>query len=172
MRVVTAALAEMTGTVLDDNNRAVDGCSIPTFAIPLRALALAFARFGAGNGMAPDRAAAAVRIRAAVAANPVMVAGTGRFDTKLMTALGERVFSKTGAEGVFCASIPELGVGIAVKCGDGAGRGAEVVTAALVERFLLPDGEAGELLGRLVRPVLRNWNGIHTGNLRPAGPLA
>jgi L-asparaginase II len=172
MRVVTAALADMTGATLDDSNRAIDGCSIPTFAIPLRALALAFARFGSGNGVEPGRAAAAARIRKAVAANPQMVAGTGRFDTRLMTALGERVFSKTGAEGVFCASIPELGIGLAVKCDDGAGRGAEVVTAALVERFLHPTGPEGETLAAMVRPKLKNWNGIEIGVIRPAGPLA
>ncbi|MCW3474222.1 asparaginase [Limobrevibacterium gyesilva] len=172
MREVTAALADMTGAALDEGNRAVDGCSIPTYAIPLRALALSFARFGSAQGLAPARAAATRRIRAAVAANPMMVAGTGRFDTRLMTALGARVFSKSGAEGVFCAAIPELGLGLAVKCDDGAGRAAEVATAALIGRFLHPDGAQGEALAGLTQPVLRNWNGIAVGAVRPAGPLA
>jgi L-asparaginase II len=171
MREVTAALADMTGAKLDDGNRAVDGCSIPTYAIPLRALALAFARFGSGQGMSATRAAATRRIRAAVAANPMMVAGTGRFDTKLMTALGDAVFSKSGAEGVFCAAIPSLGLGIAVKSDDGAGRAAEIATGALVARFLKPSGEAGAALHRLVRPALKNWNGIEVGALRPAEAL-
>lgn len=172
MREVTAALADVTGAKLDESNRAVDGCSIPTYATPLRALALGFARFGTGQGMAPARAEAARRIRAAVAAHPHMVAGTGRFDTKLMTALGARVFSKTGAEGVFCVAMPELGLGIALKCDDGAGRAAEVATAALVARFLRPEGAAGEAVAALARPALRNWNGIHVGDVGPAGPLA
>ncbi|HEY0419775.1 MAG TPA: asparaginase [Acetobacteraceae bacterium] len=168
MRAVTAALAEMTGAGLDESNVAVDGCSIPTYAIPLRALALGFARFATGQGLHPDRAAATRRIRAAVAANPLMVAGTGRFDTRLMTALGERVFSKTGAEGVFCVALPEQGLGLAVKCNDGAGRAAEIVTANLLAR-LMPD--APEALAELARPRLRNWNGIDIGELRPAGPI-
>jgi L-asparaginase II len=171
MRVVTAALAEVTGTVLDDTNRAVDGCSIPTYAIPLKALARGFARFGTGQGLARTLADAARRIRAAITANPFMVGGTGRFDTELMTALGGRVFSKGGAEGVFCAALPQLGFGIAVKADDGAGRAAQVMTAALVERFLRPSGEAGAVLARLAQPVLRNWNGIAVGELRPCGPL-
>lgn len=168
MREVTAALADMTGTRLDDGNRAVDGCSIPTYAIPLRALALAFAGFGTGVGLPPARATASRRIRAAVAAHPFMVAGTGRFDTRLMTLMGARVFSKTGAEGVFCVALPELGLGLAVKCDDGTGRAAEVVTAALIERFLRP-GEPG--FEALVRPHLINWRGVRVGGLRPAGPL-
>ena len=166
MEMVTAALAETTGAVLNARNRAVDGCSIPTYAIPLRALAMAFARFGSGIGLHADRALAAGRIRNAVAAHPLMVAGTGRFDSRLMTALGARVFSKSGAEGVFCAAIPELGLGLAVKCDDGAGRAAEVVTAALIER-LLPD--LGDAIDELARPTLTNWNGIAVGGMRSVG---
>lgn len=169
MRAVTAALGETTGARLDESNFAVDGCSIPTYAIPLHAMALAFARFGTGRGFSADRAAAAARLRRAVAAHPFMVAGTGRFDTRLMTALGDRVFSKTGAEGVYCVALPELGLGIAVKCDDGAGRAAEIVTAALIARFLKPDGQE---FADLSRPVLRNWNGVHVGDMRPVAALA
>lgn len=170
MREVTAALADMTGARLDATNLAVDGCSIPTYAIPLRALALGLARFGAGTAMSPARKAAAERIRAAVAANPFLVAGTDRFDTKLMSALGARVFSKTGAEGVFCAAIPEYGLGIAVKCDDGATRAAEIVTAALVARFLPGAGELPQVAS-LSRHSLKNWNGIVIGEACPAGAL-
>lgn len=170
MREVTAALADMTGARLDAGNLAVDGCSIPTYAIPLRALALGFARFGAGAGLSPARRAAAERIRAAVAANPFLVAGIGRFDTRLMSALGARAFSKTGAEGVFCAALPEAGLGIAVKCDDGATRAAEIATASLVARFL-PGAAAMPEVAGLVRHTLRNWNGIAIGEARPAGAL-
>lgn len=172
MRLITAALADLTSTVLDESNIAVDGCSIPTYAIPLRALALAFARFGSGHTLGPARLAASRRIRAAVAANPLMVAGTGRFCTRLMTLLGERVFAKSGAEGVYCAAIPELGLGLAVKCDDGAGRAAEVATAALVARFLPNNGTAIDALAAMARPELRNWNGILVGGLRPGAALA
>ena len=169
MRAVTAALAETTGARLDDGNRAIDGCSIPTYAIPLRAMALAFARFGTGEGFSPDRATAASRLRRAVAANPFMVAGTDRFDTRLMMLLGDRVFSKTGAEGVYCVSLPKLGYGIAVKCDDGAGRAAEIVIAALIARFLKPDNAA---LDAMCRPEMKNWNGIVVGGMRPVAALA
>jgi len=168
MRQVTAALAETTSTRLDAEHRGVDGCSIPTYAIPLQALALAFARIGCGVGLSADRAAAALRLRRAVAAHPFMVAGTDRFDTRLMGLLGTRVFSKTGAEGVFCAALPELGLGLAVKCRDGAGRAAEVATAALIARFLKPQMPE---FSALLRPELRNWNGTKVGELRPASAL-
>lgn len=171
MREVTAALAGVTGASLDEANRATDGCSIPTYAVPLRSLALGFARFGTGHGFGPIRAEAARRIRAAVATHPFMVAGTGRFDTELMNAFGTRAFVKIGAEGVHCGALPELGFGFAVKCDDGAGRAAEVVTAALVRHFLRPQDEPASILDRLASPSLRNWNGITVGELAPAGAL-
>jgi len=165
MREITAALAAMTGAVLDERNRAVDGCSIPTFAIPLRAQALGFARVGTGAGQAPARAAALARIRAAVAANPLMVGGTGKFDTDVMKAMGTRIFSKGGAEGVHAMALPEKGLGIVVKARDGAGRAGNVAAATLAARFL---GDAGDKLAPFTHPVLRNWRGIEVGQMRVA----
>ena len=173
MQLVTAALAEVTGIALNGAEHGTDGCSIPAYALPLRALALGFARFGTGHGFGPVRAAAAHRIRTAVAAHPFMAAGTGRFDTEMMAAFGIRAFVKTGAEGVYCAALPELGLGLAIKCDDGAGRAAQVITAALIRHFLKPGDVSGaSILNRLARPELRNWRGVHVGALRPAGSLA
>jgi L-asparaginase II len=172
MQMVTGAVQDMTGAALGEVACGTDGCSIPTFAVPLKALALAFARFGTGHGLGPERAKAAARIRAAVAAKPYYVAGTDRFDTLAMEALGARAFIKVGAEGVYCASLPELGVGVALKCDDGTTRAAEVMMGALIERLLiLSDAEASQI-SPLTRPRLKNWNGIHVGDVVPAGPLA
>jgi L-asparaginase II len=167
MREIGASLEAATGVRLADAPRATDGCSIPTFGIPLRALARAFARFGTGTGLTPERARAAVRLRAAVAAAPSMVAGAGRLDTRLMTHFGARVFCKVGAEGVYCAALPELGLGIALKMDDGnTARAAEVAIVALVES-LLPLDDADRAFVAPLRDVeLRNWNG------RPVGRLA
>jgi L-asparaginase II len=171
-QAVRAAMSEITGAPHDVAIAGTDGCSIPTYAVPLEALALGFARFGTGQGVGPERAKAASRIRKAVASAPFMVAGTKRFDTGIMEALRERAFTKTGAEGVFCATFPELGLGLALKIDDGASRASEVVMAALIARFLeLDAAEAAAVQPRLT-PVLRNWNGIEVGALRPAGPLS
>ncbi len=39
-----------------------------------------------------------------------------RLIVSLMQAAPGRIFVKTGAEGVYCAAVPELGLGIALKC--------------------------------------------------------
>jgi L-asparaginase II len=172
MREVTAALQVSTGFRLEDAAVGTDGCSIPTYAIPLRHLAHAFARIGTGNGLRPGHAAAAKRLRAAVAKAPFMVAGSDRFDTRVMQRLGARVFCKVGAEGVYCAAFPEAGLGVAIKMDDGNNaRACEVVMAALIERLLpLDDGDL-DFMHRLADAALVNWNGIEVGRLRAAGPL-
>jgi len=170
-REVRVALESLTGAGLSADQCGIDGCSIPTWAVPLAALAHAFARFGTGRGLAPERAKAAARIRAACAAQPYYVAGTGRFCSEIMKLFGKRVLAKTGAEGVFCGALPEPGLGIALKCDDGAGRAAEVAMAAMIARFLPMSDEERATLDRWLRPVLRNWNGIEVGGLKPAEAL-
>jgi len=170
MQEVTAAMQAATGYDLGHTARGTDGCSIPTYAVPLRHLAHAFARVATGVGLRPGHARAAQRLREAVAAAPFMVAGSGRFDTRVMSALGPRVFCKVGAEGVHCAAFPELGLGVAVKMDDGNNaRAVEVVMAAAIAALLPLEGAAAELLGELADLPLRNWNGIEVGRLAWAG---
>ena len=168
---VRSVLEDLTGVALGADRCAVDGCSVPTWATPLKNLAHAFAKFGSGRGLGRERAQAAARLRAACTKNPWYVAGTGRFCTEIMKLLGARAFAKTGAEGVYCGALPELGLGIAVKCDDGAGRAAEAVMAAIIARFLpLEAGERASLV-RFAAPTLRNWNGIEVGALKVTDAL-
>jgi L-asparaginase II len=108
---------------------------------------------------------------AACTAEPFMIAGTGRFDTDVQALFGARLFVKGGAEGVHCAAFPDLGLGVAVKCDDGAGRAAEVVTAAVIAAFLAPtDAEQSALRPRL-RPAILTRAGAPAGEIRPAKEL-
>ena len=172
MREVTAALQATTGFDLTSAPVGTDGCSIPTYAIPLRHLAHAFARVGSGVGLRAGHARAALRLREAVAKAPFMVAGTGRFDSRVMQQFGQRVFCKVGAEGVYCAALPELGLGVAIKMDDGNNaRACEVAMAALIET-VLPLNEADAAFMRDFSDVaLVNWNGIEVGRLRAASVL-
>ena len=167
-REVKGVFEALASVAIADEHRAVDGCSVPTWAMPLSALARGFARFGSGKGMGPERAKAARRLRTACAAKPWHIAGTGRFCTSVMERFGDRVFVKTGAEGVFCGAIPGAGLGVAIKIDDGAARASEVAMAGVIERFVPLDDEDRAALDRLLRPALRNWNGIEVGAIAPA----
>jgi len=165
-REVRAVLENLTGAALSDDCCAIDGCSVPTWAIPLQNLAHAFAKFATGQGLAPERARAAARLRAACTQKPWHVAGTGRFCTEIMQLFGARVFVKTGAEGVYCGALPEQGFGIAIKCDDGAGRAAQAIMAAIIARFLALGDAERAALAHFMHPTLRNWNGFEVGALR------
>jgi L-asparaginase II len=173
MREVGASLQAATGCDLAHAPRGTDGCSIPTYAIPLRQLAQGFARAGSGVGLTPGRAAAAARLRRAVARAPFMVGGSASFDTAVMQALGERVFCKVGAEGVYCAALPEQGLGVAIKIDDGnTARACEVAMAALIEALLPLQNDAERtLLAGLSNLRLSNWRGIEVGRLAAAESL-
>jgi L-asparaginase II len=163
---VTATLAEVCGVPLSAANRATDGCSIPTYKIPLASLATGFARIGTGRSLSANRQAAFERLRRAVAENPLLIAGPGRFDSRVAATCGTRVFLKSGAEGVLCAAIPAAGLGIALKAEDGALRGSEVAMAELLLKMLpAPTPEERALLNELRLPPLKNWRGTNVGHL-------
>jgi L-asparaginase II len=170
-RAVKAVLEDLAGICIPDHVHAVDGCSVPTWAMPIEAVARAFARFGSGKDLGPKRAEAARRLREACAQKPWHVAGTGRFCTEIMSRFGARILVKSGAEGMCCAALPEQGLGIAVKCDDGAGRAAEVMMAATLARLLGTDADRAALEKFVHRP-LHNWNNIAVGEIRPSERLA
>jgi L-asparaginase II len=125
-----------------------------------------------GNGLGPQRAKAARRLMAACMAEPFLVSGTDRADVALMEAAPGRIFVKVGAEGVYCAALPELGLGIALKCDDGESRAAEIMIAAVLARLLAKDEAVAAKLTGQAKPVLKNWNGIEVASLRPTEAFA
>lgn len=162
---VASVIAELCDADVAAAPCGIDGCSVPTWALPLHAWALGFARFGSGNGLGVERRAVAKRIIAAVRAHPFMVAGTGRFCTELMETV-PRAFVKTGAEGVFCGTVPHSGVGIALKVDDGASRAAEKLMARLLIDFGGFDDDEREALEGFAASRVRNRANIETGVLK------
>jgi len=136
--MIAGIISETCGVRLDRAGMGVDGCSVPTWSLPLGALAQGFARLGTGQGLEPARAAAAARLLRACFAFPALVAGEERFDTIAMRALAPALFVKGGAEGVHCAALRELGLGVALKVDDGAKRGAERALAEVLA-VLVPE---------------------------------
>src|SRR5256714_13478742 len=121
-KAILRAVAQFTGVAEKDVVLGTDGCGVPVFGMPIRAMALAYARIISPPAEFDDATRAACeRIVAAMTAHPEMVGGTTeRFDTEVMRAAGVRAVSKVGAEGVYttgimpCADWPR-GVGLAFK---------------------------------------------------------
>ena len=149
----------------------VDGCGVSCFALPLRAMALGYARLGArrlGGVGAAAREAAADRLVRAVTAEPFLIAGTARLCTEILTASGGRVVAKVGAEGVYCAALPELGLGVAVKVEDGDFRSSGPALLAVLEQ-LAPGGVPVAEEWR--EPATKNTRGMAVGRMVAHVPL-
>ncbi len=166
---IRKTIEEIAGQTLSPAVCAVDGCSVPTWAMPLRAIAGAFARLTSPDGLAGARAKAVERLFGACTGEPVMVEGTGRFGTGVMQRLGGAAFVKGGAEGVYCAAFPELRLGLAMKIDDGARRGAEAAAAFLIAGLFRDRiADAGEIYDI----KLTNWRGHTVGDVQPSDALS
>jgi len=168
---ILVEVSRWTGTPQDAVGRAVDGCTAVCFALPLSAMALGYARLAATDNEH------AVRIRSAMMAHPWNVGGTARPCTDLMTAAPGMVFAKIGAEGVYCAGLPGVGLGVALKVEDGDMRCAPIALLAVLQQVAMR--VSSTLAAALARPevtrhaevVIRNTRDEATGYLRARGSL-
>ena len=137
----------------------IDGCSVPTWALPLENAARGFAKLFAPENSVGER------IAKAVSDNPFMVAGTGKFDTRIMQAV-PRLFIKYGAEAVYCGAIPHAGLGFALKIDDGAGRAAEVAIARILSELNCWTADEADAISGFTHSTIRNWRKLEVGQAR------
>jgi len=145
-RAVRAALQELTETPDEELAVAIDGCSAPTFRLPLAKLAAGIARIATPGRGSGARGAACTRMVEAVARHPELIAGNHqRLCTDLARATRGRLFPKIGAEGIYVIGRVGTGQGLALKIDDGGERALHALVIALLER--LGWAEPSELAG-------------------------
>jgi L-asparaginase II len=140
----------------------VDGCGAPVHGVPLRAMATLFARLSGSErlGRYSEHAATAVE---AMRADPYLVAGRGRSDTRIMEA-APGVITKVGAEGLHCAAVLGEGIGVAVRIDDGSDRAAAPALVRVLDLLGVLDASALERLAPGAAPPV-------LGGGRPVGSL-
>jgi L-asparaginase II len=168
-KAVRAAVERVIGEPLTEDRCGTDGCSIPTWAAPLRAWAQGFARMATGRDLSADDAAGAQKLFDAATSHPHLVAGTGHLDTLVMEAFKGRVMQKGGAEGVQCGAIRDKGWGYALKCDDGNMAASHVMVAALLLQYADPDAAQRAVLEQFARQPTKNVRGNVVGELRAIG---
>jgi L-asparaginase II len=144
------AHAEAADVDVKELQTATDGCGVVTFALPLERMAYAYARF--------EQLPHAARVAEAMRAHPELVGGPDGVDFELMRTIAGAL-AKGGAEGLLCAAVD--GVGVALKCEDGASRPLGPALAA----FLAPLGHA---LPALEATPVTNSRGDRVAELRVA----
>ncbi len=169
-RLVTAVVEECCSIDLSTATPAVDGCGIPVWGLPLRNLAAGFAGVSgaAAGGGVRDRARA--RLVDGILAHPLLIAGSGRFCTRVIANGRGAAIVKTGAEAVFSGCLLKRGLGIALKIDDGATRASEVLMAALLSHFADDPSFAEALRAEAALPLF-NAAGARVGGIGVAGSL-
>lgn len=146
----------------------VDGCGVPVHRLPLRNVALGFARLAKPEGMvSPQRAEALNRVRRGMTNRPEMVAGKHRFDTDLMRVFGGNLVAKVGAEGVECIGVADRGIGIVVKVEDGSERATYVAAMEVLRQLGIGTPEQFEQLAEYVHAPVLNARQERIGEIRP-----
>ncbi len=190
-KTILETLAEMCSLKVEQIEVGIDGCSAPNFALPLYNAALGFARLCDPRALQAERATACRRITQSMMANPFMVAGPDRFDTRLMETCSGHIVSKGGAEGymllgmmagVLGAESPGVGIAFKISDGDLAIRKANggtynrvrpaVALEILRQMGYISEKELETLAADFgpLKPVT-NWRKLVVGQARPAFTL-
>ena len=167
---------EILATVLGMDEGAVilgtDGCSIPTFAAPIRRFAFAYATLATPRQSSVKNDSTLIdaidRLRAAMLAYPVMIGNQGVLDTEIMQFTGGRIVAKLGAEGLLCLAAPERGLGIAIASEDGMPRGLGPAAIATLDQLGLADESALCALRERYAGAVPNFKGEPVGTVRSA----
>jgi L-asparaginase II len=169
-KAIREAVAHLTGVAEPSLIAGIDGCSAPNYAVPLSALAFAYARLAGAEDARYGRAP--VALADAMTAHPEMVSGEKRNDSALMRAGRGDWVTKVGAEGIQAIGVRSKAWGIAIKVVDGNARGLHPTTVAVLEQLGLLDDVQRVELSAWRQPQLRNYRGIVTGQVEPVVALA
>jgi L-asparaginase II len=186
-RLALETVSALSDVPIEQIVTAVDGCGVVTFGMPLRGLAIAFARLADPTAVAdPPLRSALTRIRDAMMAHPELVAGErGRLDTAVMRAFPLRLVSKGGAEGVLAMGIPPggitrrapfgegpLGIAAAIEDGNWAARAGDATAIEILRQVGLATDPLPGRLAEFARPPIVDPRGEASGEVRPVFRLA
>ena len=164
-REIIAGCAALLGVDEDSIVIGVDGCGIPVIGVPMRAVAVCFARFGDPSRFGQVWRKPIERVVRAMIDHPQYVAGTGRFDTDLIRAGHGALVCKGGAEGYHATSALDKELGFAVKVADGNYRAVSpFVIGRLAAQRVLDEAQLAQL-ARYRRPQIKNYAGTVVGEI-------
>ncbi|ABB14864.1 asparaginase [Carboxydothermus hydrogenoformans] len=159
-------IADFTEVSPENIKIGIDGCGVPVFAVPLKNGALAFAKLSRPDLFSGKLKEAVKTVLHSMNAYPVMVAGTGRFDTDLMGSFPGRFVSKIGAEAVQIVGILNKGIAVAVKVADGNARALGAITLEALRQLGFIGDEELKKLATHYRPVIKNHKKEMVGEIK------
>lgn len=166
-RAIRDSVTHFADIPVQELRSGTDGCSAPNYAMPLKKLAHLYAQL-AQEREDPRYGNVLQTLYRAMTTHPELVSGTGRSDLAFMeTASGDWV-AKAGADGVQAIGVRSAGLGIAVKIADGNMRAVYTAAVSVLHQLGLVDNPESTPLAPWVRPQIKNFNGLLTGEVRAA----
>jgi L-asparaginase II len=179
-RLALETVSALSDVPIEEIVTATDGCGVVSFGMPLRGLAIAFARLADPAAVAdPPLRSALTRIRDAMMAHPELVAGERRrIDTALMRAYPSRIVSKGGAEGVLAMGLPPgslssdapygdgpMGIAAAIEDGNFARRAGDATSVAILRQLGLARDPLPGSLAEYASPAILDPRGERAGEV-------
>lgn len=162
-KMIKSVTAEMHEYPEDKIQTGLDGCSAPIFSLPVYNQALAYKNLTYPVQFSEARQRACQIIIEAMTAYPFMVAGHKRYCTEMMEICGERIFGKTGADGVYSLGFIEEKMGCCIKIDDGLMGPQYTVAQELIEKTGIYSKEELASLHHYIEAPITNWNRMNTG---------
>ena len=170
-RAIRRDVARAAGLQPDGLKAGIDGCSAPNYAMPLSALARAYARLASGAADS-EFGASFSQLSQAMTAHPDLVSGTGRNDQAFMTAGRGDWVTKVGADGVQAIASKSRGEAITIKIADGSKVALFAASVEALDQLGWLDAQQREQLLPWRAEVIDNWRGTAVGERRPAFRLS
>ena len=161
--LILGTVGRMVGLPREEIKVAIDGCGAPVFFMPLKNIALGYARLAGSQPGSP-----AGKLMAAILAHPRLIAGDGRLDTDIMQALPEKIFAKAGSEGGYAFCLKDGALGVALKIEDGGFRAVNPAVVASLEQLGALTPGTREALKAYAQPPILNHRKEEVGRIRPA----
>lgn len=135
----------------------LDGCGVPTYSIPLVMLAESYQILSDDPNLEP--------IKSAILNEPYMIAGRDRVDTEIIKECG--FIAKSGSDGIFCLSIPEENIGIALKIESGSDDAAESAAIEVLDKIGLLTAKQKRSFEKFRKLEIKTSTNICSGHYEP-----
>lgn len=172
-RELRSVVGELLSVDLHAAQWGIDGCAIPTSAVPLRVAAEGARRWATPHdALVPDRYRALLeRVRVAAVRNPRLLSGAGLLDTDLIRGGNGVVVAKQGAEGLCLVGTPGYGIAVRTEDGDAAARSGRVATVAVLAAIGAPVATATSLDAHRMVRLADPRGGAPLATVRPGATL-
>ncbi|MDY6844148.1 MAG: asparaginase [Thermodesulfobacteriota bacterium] len=166
-KMILNTVAKMCDIEAQEVKIGIDGCGVPVFSVPLKNIAVSYAKLAApeASNETTQRKEAIKRLTQSLVQYPEMIAGDERICTDIMRIAHGRVLAKTGADGSYAMGLLEKGLGVGIKVDDGSTRALNpIVIDSLVKMGIITESEKDSLKA-YYNPVISNYRKEEVGRI-------